>query len=117
MSTPRGVELNQNILRGIHDNRVPGQSNNDFDGLIISFRNGFGFSVGSNASIQNSINKGNKLLLGRRLAWGEVFFGALLIAKVNNAESSETFGQTEEFQNHSSEFSRIVGFGHNNFWG
>lgn len=50
MSAPGGIEFNENVLGGVHDNFLELFSNKFEDGLVLSFRDIFGFINGGESS-------------------------------------------------------------------
>lgn len=84
VSTPRGVELQKNILGIVQNNILVGMSDNNRDRAFLFLWNGFGFDARCNLAVNKILDKGANFVCGQ----GAAFKGELLVLdRVLNGES------------------------------
>lgn len=64
VTAPGGVELNQDILVGVHDNLVVVLGNNDGDGAVVLLGDGVGLDAGVDLAGNERVKELSNLLLG-----------------------------------------------------
>lgn len=102
VSAPRGVELNQNILGFVHNNGFEGLSDNNLDGLVVNFRNGFRFESGLDSAIGNIFEESNDIG-GIKFSIEEEFLDFFILENDHSESVSLSGGVSDEFSQSRSE--------------
>lgn len=87
MSTPRGIELNENVLLVIVDKLIVVLSNENSDGTVLALGDGLGLDARLNLALKDVVDKCSNGLLGDLL----VLIEGILLAVVDvlDSESGE----------------------------
>jgi hypothetical protein len=89
VTTPRSVELNENILGVVEDNILVGMSDHDSDSVLLLLGNGLRFDAGRQLAIDEVLDERHNLLLGELVALERVF---LVLSDFLDGKSGEGVG-------------------------
>jgi hypothetical protein len=89
MTTPRSVELDENILGVVEDNIFVGMSDHDSDSVLLLLGNWLRFDAGRQLAVNEVLDERHDLLLGKLVALERIF---LVLGDLLNGKRGEGVG-------------------------